>query len=592
MYTKKLGLILLFFLLGCGGEKKISEKKVQLPNLSPVYTPEVGSFGGTLTLATISDPKSFNPLVAKETSTTVITGLIFEGLTRVNGVTLEVEPNLAKSWEIEDEGRVYIFELRDDVFWQDGEKFSSDDVVFTFNELIYNPDIPSSARDIFTIEGEKIKVEKISDYKIKFTLPKKFAPFLMSMGQEILPKHILEKPLREGKFNFIWGLDTPPKEIIGTGPFRLAKYLPGEKVILERNPLYWKKDKQGNTLPYLERIVFLIVQSQDTAFLKFKEGEIDYYGLRGEDYPLLKPKEKEGNFTIYNTGPSFGENFLVFNQNRDIHPQTGKPFVEAKKLAWFTNKKFREAVAYALDKDSIINIVFNGLGIPQNGPMSPSSGYFYNPEVKKYEYDIKKAKKILAEEGFIDHDGDGFLEDKEGNRVEFSLYTNSGNTERIKIAQIIRKDLERIGFKVNFLPLEFNLLVSKLDSTYDWEAIVLGLTGGIEPHFGANVWYSWGQLHLWYPRQKIPATAWEKRIDELFTQAVQELDKEKRKKLYAEWQVIVSENLPLIYTVLPLNIFAVRNRFGNLYPTAYGGAFHNIEEIYIINSNVKNQISK
>ena len=437
-------------------------------------------------------------------------------------------------------------------------------------------------QDIFTLEGKTFKVEKIDDYKIRFVLPKKFAPFLMGMSQEIMPRHILEKPLKEGKFNFAWGVDTPATNVVGTGLFKLIKYLPGEKVILEKNPLYWKKDARGGRLPYIEKIVYIIIQSQDTAFLKFKEGEIDYYGLRGEDYPDLKPKESQGNFTVFNTGPAFGENFLVFNQNLDINPQTGKPFVESKKLGWFRNQKFRQAVACAIDKSSIINIVLNGLGIAQYSSMSPSSGFFYNPNVKKSEYDLEKAKAILKEEGFIARDGDGILEDKEGNRVEFSLYTNSGNTERLKIAQLIRKDLERIGLKVNFIPLEFNLLVSKLDSTYDWDAIILGFTGGIEPHFGANVWRSSGQLHAWYPRQKKPSTDWEARIDEIFNQGVQELDRNKRKILYDEWQGIVSQYLPLIYTALPLNIFAVRNKFGNLYPTSYGGAFHNLEEIYII----------
>lgn len=574
---------LFFFCLGCSPEKAslFSHKDPQPQTAEKEYFPQTGTPGGTLTLSTISDPKSFNPMVAKETSTTEITGLIFEGLTRINGITLEVEPHLAKSWTVSEDGLSWTFELRDDVVWQDGFKFSADDVIFTFNELIYNPQIPASARDIFTIEGKFFRVEKIDEYRVRFTLPKRFAPFLMSMSQEILPGHILEKPLREGKFNFTWGLDTPLGQIVGSGPFRLTKYLPGEKVILEKNPLYWKKDAAGSRLPYLDRIVYLIVQSQDSAFLKFKEGSIDYYGMRGEDYPFLKPREKEGNFAVFNTGPAFGENFLAFNQNREVNPRTGRPFVEQKKLQWFRNRRFREAVAYAIDKDSIINIVLNGLGIPQYSSMSPSSGFFYNPDVRKYEYDPEKAKALLRKEGFIDRNNDGFLEDAEGNRVEFNLYTNSGNTERMKITQLIRKDLESIGLKVNFLPLEFNLIVSKLDSTYDWDAVVLGLTGGIEPHFGANVWQSRGQLHLWYPRQKSPSTEWERRIDEIFNQAVQELDRDKRKTLYDEWQVIVADNLPLVYTALPLNIFAVRNKFGNLYPTSYGGAFHNLEEIFI-----------
>lgn len=545
------------------------------------YIPQAGTYGGELILSTISDPKSFNPVLAKETSTTAITSHLFEGMTRTNGITTEVEPNLAKSWEVDATGLIWTFLLRDDVQWFDGQPFTADDVVFTFNKLIYNPDIPNSARDIFTIEGKVFEVEKIGPQTVRFKLPCRFAPFLRSMSQEILPRHILEKKVREGKFNSAWGLDARPADITGTGPFRLAGYVPGQKVILERNPFYWRRDKNNNRLPYLDRIVYLIVQSQDTALLKFKEGGLDYYGLRGTDYPILKPVEKEGNFTVYETGPDFGTNFLVFNQNRGKDEKTGKRYVDSKKLSWFTNKNFRQAVAYSIDRDSIINIVMNGLGFLQDAAMSPSAGFFYNPDVKKYEYDPANAKALLKEAGFSDRDKDAIVEDENGNEIEFNLFTNSGNTERIQIAGIIRKDLENIGFKVHFMPLEFNNLVVKLDSTYDWDAILIGLTGGIEPHFGNNVWQSSGHLHMWYPCQKFPVTAWEKRIDEIFNQAVQELDNEKRKKLYDEWQEIVAENVPFIYTVLPATLFAVRNKFGNLYPTPFGGAFHNIEEIFI-----------
>ncbi len=537
--------------------------------------------GGELILSTTSDPKSFNPIIAKETSTTAITGLIFEGLTRTNGVTLQVEPNLAYKWEVDKEGLVWTFHLRKDVRWNDGKPFTSEDVVFTFNQLIYNPDIPTSARDIFTIKGKKFVVEKIDKFTVRFTLPCKFAPFLRSMSQEILPKHILKDVVKEGKFNYHWGIDSKPSEIVGTGPFKLKSYLPGERIVLVRNPYYWKKDKEGVSLPYLDKITYVIVQNQDVALLKFQQGELDYFSLRGEDYPLLKPKEKEGNFTIYNTGPAWGSNFLVFNQNRGKNPYTGKPYVDPVKLKWFTNLKFRKAVAYAIDKRSIIDIVMNGLGFEQYSSMSPASGFFYNPNVKKYPYNLSQAKKLLKEIGIYDRNNDGKAEDAQGNIIEFNLFTNADNTQRIKIASLIRKDLERLGFKVNFVPLAFNQLVSKLDSTYDWDAVIIGLTGGIEPHFGSNVWLSKGHLHMWYPRQKKPATKWEEEIDRIFTQAVQELDENKRRELYYRWQEIVAENLPLIYTVLPANIFAVKNKFGNLKPSSYGGAFHNIEEIYI-----------
>jgi len=539
-------------------------------------------YGGDLVLSTITDPKSFNPVVSKEANVGAIMGLVFEGLTRTNGVTTEVEPNLAKEWQVDESGKIWIFRLREDVNWADGEQFSADDVVFTFNKLIYNKDIDTSARDIFTIEGKIFKVEKIDKFTVKFTLPVKFAPFLRSMGHEILPKHILEGVVEEGKFNSYWGLDAELVTIVGTGPFKLSQYLPGERIILVRNPNYWMKDEKGRRLPYIDKITYVVVQNQDVALLKFQQNEIDFYGLRGQDFPILKPQESEGNFKVYNTGPGFGTNFIVFNQNRDRHPRTKKLYVKPCKLKLFTNPKFRQAVAHSIDKQSIVNIVMNGLGSAQYSAMSPSSGFFHNPEVQKYEYSLDKAKQLLKEIDVYDRDADGKTEDSKGNKLEFNLFTNAENTQRITIANIIKKDLEQLGFTVNFVPLAFNQLASKFDSTFDWDAIILGFTGGIEPHFGSNVWQSSGHLHAWYPKQKEPVTEWEAEIDQIFNQGVQELDRDKRKQLYDRWQEIVAEKLPLIYTALPASIFAVRNKFGNLNPTPYGGAFHNLEEIYII----------
>ncbi len=454
-------------------------------------------------------------------------------------------------------------------------------MVFTFEKLIYNESIPASARDIFTLEGKQISVHKVDAHTVSFTLPVKFAPFLRSLGQEILPRHALEKIVDEGKFNNAWGVNTPPEKIVGTGPFMLEQYIPGQRVVLKRNPHYWRKDQESNPLPYMDKIMHIVVQNQDVELLKFQSKEIDYLGMRGSDYPILKPNERRGNFTVYNVGPAFGTNFITFNQNTGRDPETGKPYVVPHKLKWFTDLRFRRAVAHAIDKQSIINIVMNGLGFPQYSAMSPAAKLFYSADVVKYDYSPQKSRALLKEMGFKDTDGDGVLEDTAGNPLQFNLFTNSENTQRIKITGIIRKDLEEVGMKVNFTPLEFNNLVSKLSSNYQWDAMIIGLTGGIEPHFGKNVWYSSGHLHVWNPLQKKPATAWEKRIDEIFDQAAQELDTGKRKKLYDEWQLIVSQQLPLIYTVLPASLHAVRNKFGNLYPTAYGGAFHNIEEIFV-----------
>ena len=540
-----------------------------------------GRYGGELILSTTSDPKSFNPVLAKETSTTAITGVMFEGLTTIDPFTLVAIPNLAETWDMSTDGLMWVFHLRPGLRWSDGKPLTADDVVFTFNDLIFNPKVPNSSRDIFTIDGKPVKVEKVDDLTVRFILPLKFAPFLRSLGQEILPKHVLSAAVLAGKFNFAWGIDADVKSVVGTGPFRLLQYQPGQRVALERNPFYWKKSKEGDALPYMDKLVFLIVPSLDVELLKFMEGAIDSYNMRGMDYPLLKPLEKKRDFTVYDQGPDMGSNFIVLNQNPGTNTKTGKPFVAPYKLAWFQDVRFRRAIAYAVDKKRIIEIVKNGLGYPQYSPESPSVGFFYCDQVRKYDYDLTKARQLLKEMGFEDRNKDGVLEDKDGHSLEFNLYANADNTERVDIAAIIRNDLESLGMKVNFQLVEFNTLVSKLTSTFDWDAIVLGLTGSIDPHFGQNVWLSSGQLHMWNPKQKEPATAWEKRIDEIFALGAQELDENKRKGYYDEYQKIIADETPMIYTALSARLTAVRNRFGNIKPALYGGIFHNLEEIYI-----------
>lgn len=592
-YLTMVSVSALLLLAGCGSkEEKGGKPEPRVPagealaelltavKPNPNFRPEIGNYGGRLVLSTIADPKAFNPITAMETSTTAITGHIFEGLTTTDGVTTQVKPRLAEKWEVSEDGRTWTFYLRKGVVWNDGEPFTAEDVLFTF-QLIYDESVPTSMRDILTIAGKRIEVEKVDEHTVRFILPFKYAPFARVLSMEIVPKHILEKPWKEGKFTSTWNVDTPPEEIVGTGPFMLESYIPQERVLLKRNPRYWKRDVNGNRLPYLNEIVYIVVQSQDVQLLKFKNGELDNLFVRGQDVRDLYLLQQNLNFTLYKLGPQFGESFIFFNQNPGKNPKTGKPYVEPHKLKWFRNVKFRQAIAHAIDRQSMIEIVLDGFGYPQWGPMSPKAGFFYNPDVKKYPYNLEKARQLLREEGFIDRDGDGFLEDLEGNPVEFRLYTNSGNKIRERIGAMIVQDLEKLGIKTYFRTLEFNYLVSIIDNTYDFDCVLLGLTGGIEPHFGANVWLSSGHLHMWYPKQKEPSTGWERRIDEIFEQGVQELDPRKRKELYDEWQVIVSENLPLIYTVLQETIVALRNRFGNLNPAPYGGVLHNLEEIYV-----------
>lgn len=544
----------LFFLIACLGREGLSASAAS---------------ENTLVLAIPSDPKSFNALVAQETSTTEVTGYLFEGLTEMDPGTGEVRGRLASGWEASPDGLVWTFHIRPEAVWSDGVPLTAADVVFTFRDLIYNPAVLTGAKDIFTMEGRPVQVEAVDERTVRFTLPAPFAPFLLALSQPIFPEHILRRAVETNRFSSTWGTDEAPEKIVGSGPFRLKRYLAGERVELVRNERYWKKDGAGNRLPYLERIVYLVLPSPDVRMLKFLEGEIDLYAVGGADYPVLKPREKEKKFVLAELGASLGSDFLVFNQKAK----------DPARAAWFARRAFRQAVAYALDRDAMIDIVYNRLGVKQCSPESPSIPFFFNPGTPCYDHDLNKAKAVLAGAGFRDTNGDGFVEDTSGKTVEFLIATNADNPVRMQIAGIIREDLTRLGLKVHLLSVEFNSLVRKLTVSGDWDAAVLGLTGTPDPHFGANVWLSGGSLHFWNPRQEKPATDWEKRIDEIFNQGVKTLERAGRKKLYDEWQEIAARELPLIYTVTAKVVLAYRDRFENVRPTVLGGVFHNIEEI-------------
>lgn len=554
------------------------------------FVPEIGKPGGQMILSTINDPKSFNPITSMEKNTSEITSYMFEGLTKPNSVTLMPQPNLSDSWVVSPDGHTYTFHIRDGVKWSDGVRLSAYDVEFTFNKLIYNDDInPNTSRDVFTLDGnKKIAVKAIDSSHVEFKLPSTFAPFLRFMMQEILPKHKWESVVKSKKFSSALSIATKPSEIVGNGPYLLDSYIPSQKIVLKKNPFYWKKDASGNSLPYIDKVIYTIVTDKNAELLQFKSKEIDYLEAKGEDYPGLKSDEANGGYTVYRVGPAAGSGFLVFNQYSTLDPvaskKAGKPvrYLSDPKYTWFTNKKFRQAIAHVIDKDNIIKIVMNGLGYPLWSPMAPSEGYFFNNSTTRYPFDIAKAKSILTDEGFRDSNGDGLLEDKNGNTVEFSLVTSSGNNPRIKIAEIIRKDMELLGIKVHFQTLEFNTLIQNLSNPpYNWDCMLIALTGGPEPHSGANVWKSSGSMHMWNSNQKKPETPWEAIIDSIYDAGVKELDTTKRKILYDRWQQIVSDELPFIYTVLPEQIYCLSNKFGNINPCNNSGILHNQEYIYI-----------
>ncbi|MBE3574514.1 MAG: ABC transporter substrate-binding protein [Firmicutes bacterium] len=551
------------------GLASVSLAKVLDPKVEPG---QIGKYGGTFVDYSINDPKTFNLVTAKETSSTgVLSLLVFEGLTEVNYETMEIEPALAKSWKFSDGGKVCTFQLRRGVTWQDGQPFTADDVVFSY-QMYFDPAVGSSTRDVFMIDGQLPQVKKIDTYTVQFILPKPFAPFLVNASAEILPKHKLEKAYKEGKLTETWGINTPVKEIVGTGPWRLADFKPGQRLVYTRNPNYWRVDKAGHTLPYLTRYIIEIVPNLETASLKFRSGELSAYEVRGEEYRLYKQGEKQGNYTVYNGGPTYATLFLVFNQNPNV---TKEP-----KLSWFTNVKFRQALAYAIDKKTMIETIYDGNAVPQWAAISPAQKYYSNPKVKEYPYDLKKAQAVLAEAGFK-KDAQGVLRDPKGNAVEFVINTNSGNSVRERALNIISEDFKKLGIKAIAQPMDFNKLVENLTTPNPWDAILIGLTGTYDPNGSSNTFGSWGGLHMWWPRQKEPATQWEARIDELMRQGAVTMEPSERRKIYFEVQDILAEQVPMIYTVTPTYLGAIRNTFGNAKVNAAGGYAWNSWQLFI-----------
>ena len=540
----------------------------------------VGKHGGTLTSATVSEPLTFNLSIANDASSSEVLGYLFEGLTETSWLTDQVEPLLADSWERSDDGLTWTFHLRPDVTWHDGEPFTAHDVDFTFNRIIYNQDIPASSRPSFHFrffdeasgrwQELPMTVTALDGYTVECVLPVPFATFLRSMGASIYPKHILERHVDDGTFVTTWDISTDPAEVVGTGPFSIQRYEPGQRVVLQRNPNYWLKDDAGNSLPYLDEVIHVIVPDLETGLAKFLAGESDTHSVLGEEFAELEPLQQEGDFTIFKRGPAFGTTFLGFNMNPGSSPESGERYVALEKLEWFRNKQFRQAVAHSIDKSAIINGVQQGLGYPQWAAISPAAGDFHNPNVRRYEYDIEQANEILDGMGWTDTDGDGIREDGEGNRIEFTLVTNAGNSVRERVGTIIHRGMGELGLEVDYQLIEFGDLVSQLTSSYDWEAMLIGFTGGSDPHSGITFWHSNEGLHLWNPNQSQPETEWEAEIDELYIMGSQELDRQKRVGYYHRAQEIAAENVPVIYTTLSERLTAVRNVFGNSTATLYG----------------------
>lgn len=561
-----------------------------------------GSRGGSFTVSTFgTGTKTFNLWSSTEAESHGISELLYEDLIDLDPWTGATKPKLAKSVSISADKLEYTFVLRKGLQWSDGQPLTADDVVFTFDKIIKEGFGNSSLRDVLSVEDKYPTVTKVDGLTVKFRTSKPFAPFLSNLrGLGVAPKHALEKYTQgkdaHDKFHAVWDINCAPNEVVCSGPFKLARYVPSQRVELVRNPKYAVCDSNNVRLPYLDKFTVVIVPDQNAELVKFYGRELDMLDVRqvrGSDAALMKQREKTGNFKLYNLGPNDGRTFLMLNMNRRTNPKTKKPYVDPIKQKWFNDLNFRQAINHAVSRKRIVNNAMRGVGFPLYGPESPAALYI-NKKLQPFPQDMAYAQKLLEQSGFKKN-GER-LYDKDGNAVEFTLNTNAGNTTRDAICVAIQNDLKQLGMKVNYQPIDFNILVDKTNSSCDWEAVVMALTGDkVEPYNGANTWKSNGRLHMFDQRLPGPdgkvvctdARPWEKEIDRCFNEGSMTFDVSKRHEWFDRYQEIAYQQCPFIYLDTALDLSALSNKFGNYNPTPMAiyynpkGSLHNVEEIYL-----------
>jgi peptide/nickel transport system substrate-binding protein len=577
-YMHRLG-CLFTLLLACGLACFATPQPPQRGEEVQITDNQVGQYGGTLVVAERSEPKTLNPVTAADAPSREVLGRLTADLIHINRASQQTEPALAKSWAVSKDGRVFTVKLRHGLRFSDGQPFDADDVIFSF-QLYLDEKISSPQRDLLVVGGKPIEVQKIDQYTVRFTLAQPYAAAERIFDSlAMMPRHLLEKPYQGGKFPQTWALTTSPAEIAGMGPFRLREYVPGQKIVLERNPYYWKADKNKNRLPYLDELVFLFVGNEDAQVIRFQAGETDIISrLSAENYALLSKEAANRGIELFDLGPSLEYNFLAFNLN-DLSSKNLSSI--AAKQAWFQNLKFRQAISAAIDRDSIVKLVYAGRGAPLWGNVSPSNKFWVDLSLPHPPRSLDKARELLKSAGFSWR-GDGSMLDPKGQPVEFSIIASSSNTQRTKMATLIQDDLSKLGMNVHVVPLEFRDVLNRVFQTCDYEVSIMGLGGGdADPNPEMNVWLSNGGTHLWHLGESKPATDWEAQIDQLMQKQMMQLKYKERKHLYDQVQEIIAANLPFVFLASPNIVVGAKKSVANFKPAILDpNTLWNVEQLY------------
>ena len=529
--------------------------------------------GGSVRLSELGELRTFNQFVSAES--TAAADLLFNDALN-SGARLVVQgpssdefiPYAAESFEISDDGTVVDIVLRDGIKWSDGTPVTVQDYFFAYTAET-DPDVGSNSYDSWFIEDEPILMEVTGDNSMRFTFPKPDRTALPVLTFQPGPDHVLGEIYREGGAEALkaaWGTDVDLSTTVWTNPFIPVAYQGNERVLFQKNPYFgeWNVDSAGNPLPYLDEIVFNIVESVDAALNLYLAGELDIFNPSNlDDIGVINVAVQNGDIDatiIENASPVASSQFIVFNWNK-----AGDPF----KQSLFRSTDFRQAMSHLVDREALIELVYGGAASPMWSNVYQVQEYWVNNDVPKFPYDPEAATELLAGLGFSRKNADGILVDRDGNELSFTLATNSGNTQREQIAQIFADSARDVGVNVEVQALDFNLLVDQLLSEGEdrpFDAILIGLTGGSRDWpFGSNVVPCGTNLHM-YNTSGDCLTPQETLMTTLYYQGRATLDTEAAREIGLELQRVQAEIQPQVYTVSPSAHYSWLTSVGGEHP--------------------------
>ena len=560
---KRTTLVLLSLALA-GGSLAAPKKIGALPGVVS------GKSGGTYTLTLGDSPQSLFYYGAIDNNLGLVSQQLFDGLVEFNLNTYKIEPALAESWTVSPDGKTYTFNLRKGVKWSDGQTFDADDVVFTYKNIIMNPEARAGDAGNFKLDGKDITIAKVDADTVRFTLPRPAPAFLLQQRYFIMPKHKLLKYSQEGgakaaDINSAWPTNVNEAEVVGTGPFKLSNYTTGQKVTLVRNPNYWKVDASGKKLPYLDKLEFLVIRDPQAQVAQFLAGNVDQINISGAQFPDLKQKEVSGApFKVLRSTALFGSPpFVAYNFDAK----------DAQLAKVFSDVRFRRAMQSALNRERIIDTVYNGLAsLPGHGVAPANKAFYTNTTRQLGSFDLTAAGRALDAMGLSKKNSAGVRLLPNGKPLEFDLTYGTDSSVYPPIATIIQSDFAKIGVKVNLK----GILSSKLLSTGmggDWEMILHAFGDQPDPELRRPIWQPGGSLYYWHrttqpakdgdPAVTSKMAPWEKDIYKIFSDAATTTSASQRKALYTRWQLLFAQNLPVTPIAKPENIGAVSNKYGN-----------------------------